>query len=257
MTVTALYEGSYSVDITKRFIPFDPDIHDPKDRPASLFVQIQPFLVRTSRDIILLDTGLGYKLDNGRLHIHKNLEKEGIVPDDVTKVLMSHLHFDHAGGMLYEQDYEWKLSFPQAEYYIQRGEWENAFSKPSKSYKTEPLEFLQRTGQLVLLEGSTQINAEISSELTGAHTEFHQVFYIREGEQTFFFGGDVVPEAMQVLRRFIAKYDLDGRKSMELRQRFGQQAAEGGWICLMYHDKKNAMVQFGLEKESLVLKNRI
>ncbi|MEY3678946.1 MAG: hypothetical protein RI924_1087, partial [Bacteroidota bacterium] len=54
-----LYEGSYSVDISKKFIPFDPDIHQAKDRPASLFVHVRPFLVQTSSDLVLLDTGLG------------------------------------------------------------------------------------------------------------------------------------------------------------------------------------------------------
>ena len=55
----SLYEGSYSVDKSKKFIPFDPKKDDPKDRPGSLFIHVHPFLVETKGGLVLLDTGLG------------------------------------------------------------------------------------------------------------------------------------------------------------------------------------------------------
>ncbi|MBU0697215.1 MAG: MBL fold metallo-hydrolase, partial [Bacteroidetes bacterium] len=90
MKATALYEGSYSVDATKKFIPFDPSIHKVSERPASLFIFIQPFLIKTSKDLILIDTGLGYSNENGNLILHDTIRKAGYQPEDVTKVLMSH-----------------------------------------------------------------------------------------------------------------------------------------------------------------------
>src|SRR5690606_28116227 len=110
-----------------------------------------------------------------------------------------------------------------------RGEWEAAYSKPSRSYKTEIFDFVQRSGSVHFIEGSGQLNREIAFELTGGHCEYHQVFLIREDEETIFFGADILPEPEQLLRKFIAKYDFDGRKSMELRSEYGKRAAEEHW----------------------------
>lgn len=241
MKAFPLYEGSYSVDSSKKFIPFDPEKHDRKDRPASLFIYVQPFLVQTPNDLILLDTGLGFHDEQGRLVVRENIRKAGFDPDDVSLVLMSHLHFDHAGGMIDKSDDRVELAFPHAEYVIQRKEWEAAYSQPSKSYKTEIFDILQRSGSVRFVEGDGQLNGEVSYKLTGGHSEFHQVFTIAADGQTFFFGGDVLPEPEQLIRKFVAKYDFDGREAMRLRNEFGVRAAEENWTCLFYHAKSQAM----------------
>ncbi len=247
MKALALYEGSYSVDSSKTFLPFDPAIHNPKDRPASLFIYVQPFLIKTKKDLIILDAGLGFRNDKNELIIHENIRKAGFDPDDVSLVLMSHLHFDHSGGMIDQTENNVSLSFPNAEYIIQRGEWEAAYSKPSRSYKTEIFDFLQRSGSVHFVEGNGKLNDEISYELTGGHCEYHQVFLIQEDDETIFFGGDILPEPEQLLRKFMAKYDFDGRRAMELRQEYGIRAAEGNWDCLFYHAKSKAVAKVGYE----------
>ena len=72
-----------------------------KDRPASLFIHIQPFLVQMKNSLVLFDTGLGYSNDKGQLFLHEHIKKAGFDPDDIDMVLMSHLHFDHSGGMIH------------------------------------------------------------------------------------------------------------------------------------------------------------
>jgi len=240
LKVHTLYEGSYSVDATKKFAPFNPETDSPKDRPASLFIHVQPFLVELNNSLILLDTGLGYSDEQGKLILHKNIIKAGFNPDDVELVLMSHLHFDHAGGMIHKVDGAVELSFPNATYVIQRGEWEGAFTNISSSYKPQIFEFLQRNAQLHIVENSGQLTENIYFELTGGHTPFHQTFLISEGSEKVFFGGDVLPEPEELLRKFIAKYDYDGRRSMELRTEYGIKAAAENWNCLFYHGKKKA-----------------
>ena len=240
MQVFPLFEGSYSVAADKKFIPFDPAKDNPKDRPASLFIHIQPFLVQLGDSLVLFDTGLGYTNAEGGLILHENIRSAGFDPDDVSLVLMSHLHFDHSGGMVYRRGEEMELSFPHATYVIQQGEWESAFTNTSSSYKTEIFEFLQRNAQLEFIEGSGQLTGQISYELTGAHTPFHQVFLLDDGKDKVFFGGDVLPEPEELLRKFIAKYDFDGRKAMELREEFGLRAAAENWNCLFYHAKSKA-----------------
>ena len=240
LQVFALHEGSYSVDATKKFIPFDPSIHHHKERPASLFIHVQPFLVKSDEKLMLLDTGLGYSNDQGKLVLHENIRKCGFRPEDVDLVLMSHLHFDHAGGMVHDINGSMNLSFPDATYVIQRGEWEAAFTDLSSSYRTDIFDFLQRNAQLHFVEGSGKLNENIFFDLTGAHTPNHQTFFITEDNQKVFFGGDVLPEPEELLRKFIAKYDYDGRKAMELREEFGKMAASENWNCLFYHSKSKS-----------------
>lgn len=241
MKAIALFEGSYSVDASKKFIPFDSSIDQSSDRPGSLFIFIQPFLIKTEQDLILIDTGLGYNNIDGNLILHQNIKNAGYEPDEVTKVLMSHLHFDHSGGMVWTKNGKMEVSFPNAEYFIQRGEWENAYSNISKSYKTEIFDVLQRSGQVVFLDGNGTINDQIGFEITGGHCEFHQVFNIISEGQEYFFGGDIVPEPEQLQKKFIAKYDLDGKRAMELREEYGNKAAINNWICLFYHAKSKAI----------------
>ena len=126
MQAYSLYEGSFSVDASKKFVPFDPDKHDKKDRPGSLFIHVHPFLVASDNGLILLDTGLGFTDDNGELLLHNNIRKLGYEPNDVRYVLKSHLQKDHASGMVTENEGAFRLAFPEAEYIIQRGDWEDA-----------------------------------------------------------------------------------------------------------------------------------
>ena len=92
MKIIPLSEGAFTIDKSKLFIPFDTDTDDLQKRAVgSLLVEVQPFLVITSDDVLLLDAGLGFE-KNGLLQIHQNLIDAGINPSEVTKILMSHLH---------------------------------------------------------------------------------------------------------------------------------------------------------------------
>ncbi len=236
----SLFEGSFSVDSSKKFVPFDPLVDDPKSRPGSLFVHVHPFLIETGYGLILCDTGLGNRTDD-ELLIHHNIKKLGFDPQDVKYVLMSHLHKDHTGGMVDFKDGLARIAFPEAEYVIQRGEWEHAYSSESPSYRTEVFDVLQRSGNLMLVEGDGSVNNEIRYELNGGHTEHHQAFHIEVGGEHFFFGGDVLPEPEELFKNFIAKYDYDGRSARDSRIKYWQEGAPAGWVFLFYHGKSLAI----------------
>ncbi len=251
--VYTLYEGSYSVDISKKFIPFDPLVHQAKDRPASIFVYVQPFLVEFKNKLFLIDTGLGFSDENGELILHKNIRKAGFQPEDIDYVLMSHLHFDHAGGLVHRHEGKISLSFPHATIMINRGEWETANSISSRSYDLEIFEYLQRHAQIDLVEDSGIYMPGVNYELTGAHCPYHQVFIIGEEGEQVFFGGDVWPEPEEILKRFIAKYDFDGRLAMEMREVFAQRAIEQHWRCLFYHAKSMSQAFIGKDGDKYLL----
>lgn len=233
--IIALSEGAFTIDRTKKFVPFDLDTDDLQQRPTgSLLVEIQPFLVVTSTDLILLDSGLGFTDADGKLQIHNNLTKHAYSPGDVTKVLMSHLHNDHSGGLAYPN--KKVAAFENATYYINRQEWEYALEKDSGSYTPTNFTFLKNHSNLEFLEGDGSIDSNIHYEVSGAHCPYHQVFKIQDGEEILFFGGDVTPQLKQMKSRFRAKYDYDGEKAMELRQEWWAQGEKEGWTFLFYHD---------------------
>jgi glyoxylase-like metal-dependent hydrolase (beta-lactamase superfamily II) len=239
MKIIPLSEGSFTVDKTKQFIPFDKNEDELQARSSgSLLVEIQPFAIITSKDILLIDTGLGFSDDSGKMQIHQNLERAGIDPAAVTKVLMSHLHKDHAGGISNNADHS-KLSFPNATYYLQERELNFAFEKGGASYITAELEVLRRSDKVVLLkQDKGTIDNYIRYELTGAHSPYHQVFWIKESDEIIFFGGDDAPQLQQMKHRFVAKYDYDGKKAMELRKQWWEIGEKENWSFLFYHDIK-------------------
>jgi glyoxylase-like metal-dependent hydrolase (beta-lactamase superfamily II) len=241
LKIIPLSEGAFTIDQTKKFQPFTPGEDDLQKRSrGSLLVEIQPFLVITSRDILLLDTGLGFS-ENGHLQIHKNLAVHGINPGDITKVLISHLHKDHAGGMALPNKLE--AAFENAAYYINKQEWEFALSKESSSYIPEDFLWLKDKEQLHLIEGDGIIDGYITYRQTGAHSRFHQVFIIIENKETVFYGGDVAPQFLQLKNRFKAKYDFDGEKAMQLRQEWKEAGEKDKWTFLFYHDIKSPIIQ--------------
>lgn len=240
MKIIPLSEGSFTIDRTKLFVPFDEEQHELNDRPVgSLLVEVQPFVVVTSKDILLLDTGLGFNdRQGGKMQLHANLEKNGIRPEQVTKVLMSHLHKDHAGGISLEGDHS-QLSLPNASYYVQKRELNFAFEKAFPSFIPDELEPLTNSSRVVFLnDDEGMIDGYISYRCTGAHSPNHQVFWIRDNDETVFFGGDDAPQLQQMKIRYKTKYDHDPDKAMNLRKEWWQQGNDEGWTFLFYHDIK-------------------
>lgn len=237
MQIFPLSEGTFTIDKTKLFVPFDTSTDELQERPVgSLLVEVQPFVIITNEDILLLDTGLGFKNPSGQFQVHQNLKDNGIDPSSITKVLLSHLHKDHAGGV--------GASFPKAKFYIQKRELDFAFQKGFPSFIPEELEVLRNSNQVIWLDGNGVIDGYIKYEVTGAHSPFHQVFWIVDGGERIFFGGDDAPQLQQMRSRFMAKYDYDGKKCMELRQQWWKQGEKENWTFLFYHDVKNPTWKF-------------
>lgn len=241
MKIIPLSEGSFTIDKTKVFVPFDKTKDDLQQRPiGSLLVEIQPFVVITKQDIILLDTGLGFYTEDGSMQIHKNLLENNIQPNTVTKILLSHLHKDHAGGIQDERNA--KMAFPQAMYYVNKKELAFATENKSLSYEPETFSMLSSFPLLTQLDDSGVIDGYINYEMSGAHSPYHTVFTIKEGNEIIFYGGDVAPQLQQMKNKFVAKYDYDGKKSMMLRNQWWEQGKKEHWTFLFYHDIKSPFI---------------
>ena len=179
MRIIPLSEGSFTIDKTKIFVPFNNNTEQLNSRPVgSLLVEIQPFVIVTEKDIILIDTGLGYLNPDGSSQLHENMIAAGINPSQVTKVLMSHLHKDHAGGItIHSKNAEERfISFPYATYYVQKREFEYAMAIGTSSYILPDFELLEEFSKVVWLTENEgwidetiyyQITATLPGSLTG------------------------------------------------------------------------------------------
>ena len=238
--IIPLSEGEFTIGHDKIFHPFDSEKDVLTDRATgSLLVEVQPFLLVTDHELILFDAGLGFHVNN-ILQIHHNLAKHGYQPEDVTKVLLSHLHKDHAGGISYKDESgKARPSFPEASYYIYKPEAEAAMNDRSLSYIPEELAPVLDSDQVVWLEGKQgKVDEHISFTHSGAHSKYHIVFLYDDGTNKIFFGGDEAPQLKQMKIKYVAKYDYDGKKAMQLREQYAEQGKKEGWQFLFYHDVK-------------------
>lgn len=237
--VTPLQEGTFTVGFDKIFNQIDTSKEDLNERArGSLLVEVQSFLVQYNGLNILLDTGLGFKNpETNQYQLIELIEKEGLKAEDIDMVLMTHLHKDHAGGL----HPEW---FPNATFYIYKAELDFAKEKGFPSYYWEDLEPLTNHPQVTLLtETEGTINDFIHYQHTGGHCPEHIVYWLELDEDILFFGGDEAPKYKQMMVKYVAKYDHDGKKAMELREEWAVKGKQQGWTVLFYHDEKNPVVK--------------
>lgn len=242
MKIIPLKEGNFSASKTKDFTLLTEENFD---TVSGIKMSVQPFLIITENDYILLDAGIGWKNENGTSVVSEILERENISHSQITKILLSHLHKDHIEGAVTLTDSGFEATFPNADIYIQRRELDFAMeNKGNPSFNFEVLEKLIQLPHIIWMnDDKGQITDEISYEVVGGHTPFMQVFWIKENEEAAFYGADDLPQASYLKYHLAYKSDFDGRKAMELRLRWEKEAKENDWKILLYHDLEKAVIK--------------
>ncbi|MSR81936.1 MAG: MBL fold metallo-hydrolase [Candidatus Latescibacteria bacterium] len=209
-------------------------------------------LVRQDQVLTLVDTGCGSTFTSRELEIFafdpahsltKALAANGFTPDQVTRVVLTHLHFDHAGGALEWVDGRLRPLFPRARYLVQRGEWADALQGVSimkSSYRPEALLPLKASGQLHLLDGDTDLDGQLSTWVTGGHTAHHQGLVVRAGSQTLVYPGELVPTRAHLRPHWNMAYDMFPHHTLTRKKVFLDQALAEGWIIAWDHDPRVA-----------------
>lgn len=240
MEITAVKLGDFKVDARKNF-----EYLQPGEQSKLIKMAVQPFIVKTSKDIVLLDTGLAFS-DAGSPALVKRLHEFGVDPATVTKILISHLHKDHADGLGFFKDGTFIQNFPFAKIYIQKREYEYALQQHESFSYNQPLlrELVHLPNIVWLTEDVGNLNEEIRFMVTGGHTPFMQVFWISDGEKTCFYGADNLPTRGYLKQHVAFKTDYDGYEAMECRKLWQKKAIEEHWIVLLYHDMETAVWYF-------------
>jgi len=209
-------------------------------------------LVQTGRQNVLIDTGYGSKLrDKERTllsadpgdPIVDNLRAKGLTPDDIDVVILSHLHFDHAGGGIRLADGKLVTTFPRAEYVVQRLEWEIAmagYPELRAAYPVDNFEPLKDSGQLRLVDGDGEIIPGIYARITGGHTNGQQALFIESEGQTAVYLADACPTWRHLPSLWCMSYDMDLLQSRRIKPLLLGEIADRGWLALSDHDPDHA-----------------
>lgn len=248
MEIIALQEGNYIANSQKEF-----QLITENTTEKGLKMAIQPFVIITENDVILLDFGLGF-VNNGVPFIYEMLQKNNIEPQQITKVLVSHLHKDHIEGIGYFENGNLVQNFPNATIYIQEREIDFALEQiDNPSYVFEIVKELKKLPNVELLNSdSGNITDEIFYEVSAGHTKFHQVFWIKADNEIVFYGADDLPQKIYWSMHVAYKTDFDGKRAMESRKKWEQQAKDENWKVLFYHDMKTPVATFFEEKMKYV-----
>lgn len=237
----ALYEGTFSVGIDKKFNRIDRE--DPPAKGA-LKISINPFLIQSADKNILFDVGIGdFAEDTGTETIKGNLADHDLTEYDITDIFVSHLHFDHIGGLAGKSSGYWKLTFPDANIWVSGKGWEKVIGKEEyyDEEKTQFAHFLDAKANLHFLEEEDQPYPEVTVKKIGGHTEYSQVLLFDDGSQKYLMAGDVLATRGEVNRKFAAKYDFDADRSMEVRKELTRKAYEENYTVMGYHDSHHPL----------------
>jgi glyoxylase-like metal-dependent hydrolase (beta-lactamase superfamily II) len=191
----------------------------PPDELNRIPLETNCVLVRTRNSLGLIDTGYGGKvplkqrlrhsLEDG-VPLARNLAAVDIAPEEIDWVILTHLHFDHAGGVtVVDGNGGLQLMFPRARHFVQRAEWEDATSNLPELAGAYPNEFapLEAARLLELIEGNAEIVSGIRTQLTGAHTRGHQVVWIESAGDSAVCLADMCPTSAHLRTFWTMAYD--------------------------------------------------
>lgn len=239
---------------------------NPADELNRIELKLNCLLIQTPEKNVLVDTGIGEKLDDKFKGIYRverdfglitSLEKNGLKPEDIDFVINTHLHFDHCGGNTIKKDGKFVPTFSNAKYIIQKQEWHDATQSNERtkaSYLKENFIPIEETGQLILVDGEHEIIPGIKVIATNGHTQGHQsVLLESEGKKALYLG-DLIPTTSHVKIPYIMGYDLYPLDVMEKKEEVLRQAIEEKWLLIFEHDPKTPFAYLVEENGKQILK---
>jgi glyoxylase-like metal-dependent hydrolase (beta-lactamase superfamily II) len=230
---------------------------NPADAQNRIRMEARGLLLKSPKHNVLIDTGNGgdfvakygdklgskfseiYKIEQGGNSLLQSLKRQNLKPEDIDTVILTHLHFDHAGGATTSAGGKLMPTFPNAKYYVQRENLKTAQQpnlREKASYYPANFQPLIDHGCLSLLDGETEILPGIKTWISHGHTQAHQMVFISDGKNSLVYCGDVVPTSSHVRLPWLMGYDLNPLLLIEEKAKYIGQAVKQNAYLFFEHD---------------------
>lgn len=241
----------------------------PPDELNRIRLQMNCLFIETPTEKILIETGIGEKWSAKQIQMYGILrekpfaqtlfEKTGYTPEDISIVVNTHLHFDHAGGNTVRSK-EWGVAsgdyvrtvsvsdsvkgeiipqFKNARYFVSRSEFEqaeNPHERHRASYLRENWACLIESGQLELKPDNYEVVEGLTMETVRGHSETMQCVRLNRGGEILYSFADLIPTRHHLPLAWIMGYDLYPVETLEAKKKLLPQALNEDWLCFFYHD---------------------
>ncbi len=223
--------------------------NNPPDEKNRIAMTMRSLVLRDHDRIIIVDAGVGRKdsekfqdifaIDFSEVSLESGLAGLGLRAEDVTDVVVTHLHFDHIGGAVVRDGDVLRLTFPRAAHHVQRTQWEWAFNPSQRdraSYMPDNFRPIEEAGRLQLLNGDEELFPGIWVEVINGHTFGQQLLRLTDGDQSLVFAADLIPMSSHVPEAWIMGYDLQPLVTLAEKHRLLARSAKSGDILVYQHD---------------------
>lgn len=244
---------------------------NPSDEQNRIDMCTRALLLDNGRKKILIDTGIGNKLaekinriydvDYSQFTLESSLEKLNLSKEDITDVILTHLHFDHTGGSTYYNEERQLLpSFSNATYYVQKKQYEwalNPTERDRASFFPENYKPIEDSKVLNLTEGEFRFDEFITLLPVNGHTSNMQMIKISDNnENTLLYTADLIPTAGHVPAPFIMGYDLFPLTTLDEKKKYLKEISDNNWTVFFEHDPYTECAKVGLNEKGYFIKER-
>lgn len=243
---------------------------NPADEKNRIDLSLRSLLIIGNKRCILVDTGIGekfsekyreiYKIDHTKHDIYTSLKKHGLVVEDITDVIITHLHFDHAGGSTSLINGALRPTFPKSNYYIQKKHLHLAHKpsvKDAGSFRQEDFMPLEESGKLEVIDGEGEIFPNISLLISNGHTSGLQHVKVSDSNNTLIYCADLIPTTSHIQLPYVMSYDLYPLTTIEEKKTFLDNAVENDWILFFEHDPLTEAVKIKRTEKGFEIKEKI
>ncbi|HED07917.1 MAG TPA: MBL fold metallo-hydrolase [Ignavibacteria bacterium] len=240
--------------------------NNPSDEANRIKLATRLLLLESDNKKILIDTGMGdkwdakskgiYAIDQTESSLLKSLLSVNIKPEDITDVILTHLHFDHAGGTTILKDNKLLPTFPNAVYHVQKKNFEWAINPTDRdrgSYLKDNFDPLVKEGVLKLIDGQNQFDDEINFVIVNGHTFAQQLIKISDSSNTLLYCCDLFPTYSHIRLPYIMGYDLQPLVTLQEKKYILGKAVEENWKLFFEHDPEFAYATVKSTEKGIVL----
>jgi len=244
--------------------------YHPGDAANRIPMATRLLLIEWADRRLLVDTGNGsklspklqdiYAIDPAFPPLEDALRRAGIAPESITDVVLTHLHFDHAGGATFRDGSQLVPTFPNARYYVQADQlaWaRNPTEKDRASFMPENFEPLVEAGLLDTVDGSIHLTPQLSLHPVFGHTQAMQMLLLQTDDGTIFYPADLLPTHAHIPIPYVMGYDNYPLTTIREKKDWLERAAQEKWIVVFEHDAMVAAGTITHTEKGYALGNRV